>query len=359
MQGIISNNSIDRQIDTLLLTKKNCKKAIKNIPYITFLQSLAVFLVIVGHSVPAVNEGNTSDSFIILLHDIIYSFHMPLFFVLSGFLLLNSLYRNSKNIINFKEFFKNKLKRLMLPYFVIGTIAYLLKAFLFNRFAYRPVENTFGFYLKSLIYPWDNPNISLWFLPTIFIILITGYFVIKNIKPTKKYLPTIFLSSLLISVLSKYTNIFVLNFSGVLYYFFYFILGFVIYEFREKIFSVLENTKIICLLFFLYVILFVIGDSEILKYIIASLGIFLSFALTLICVKKNKKFLFGIMDGKYYQVYLLHWFFMPVFRILYQLNLINFRLAFILMIIAQLFGPLITIKVINKYLPRLKVFIGE
>lgn len=330
-------------------------KDLKKIDYITFLQSFATFLVIVGHSAP---ENNTV-SFINIIRDFIYTFHMPLFFVLSGFLFLHSYYRNKETLVKFYTFINKKIIRLILPYFIMGTIAYLLKAFLFNRFAYRPVENTIGFYLKSMIYPWDNPNISLWFLPTLFIVFILDYYLFKKVK-NYKFWPLILITfSFIISVLSLFTDIKILNISGVLYYLFYFNLGLIIYQFKEKIFASIINIKTVCILLALYIALFLMSDIyEFGKYIIAILGILLSFILALVCSKNNIKFLFGIMDGKYYPIYLLHWFFMPGFRILYQMNLINIETTFFFMILSQLFGPLISIYIIERFLPKFKIFIG-
>lgn len=52
----------------------------------------------------------------------IYSFHMPLFFFISGYLF--SLTNKSLSNIQSGQFIKKKLKRLMIPYFVLGTIIF-------------------------------------------------------------------------------------------------------------------------------------------------------------------------------------------------------------------------------------------
>lgn len=66
--------------------------------WLDVLKGLAIILVVLGHG-PIFNED---------LFDFIWAFHMPLFFLISGYTFHKK---------NSKEFFSNKWKRLMLPYF--------------------------------------------------------------------------------------------------------------------------------------------------------------------------------------------------------------------------------------------------
>ena len=75
----------------------------KNLPYINILKGLAIFCVVYGHLIPRSS----------LLAKCIYSFHMPLFFVISGFLFNFEEYQH-----NISRFFKHKTVRLLFPYFV-------------------------------------------------------------------------------------------------------------------------------------------------------------------------------------------------------------------------------------------------
>lgn len=70
---------------------------------------LIIVVVVVGHSGEDV------------LHDIIFLFHMPLFFMLSGFLV-------EENVLIKKDYVSSKMKRLIPPYLV-----YLLMDFLIVR----------------------------------------------------------------------------------------------------------------------------------------------------------------------------------------------------------------------------------
>ena len=339
-------------------------KNTQKIDYINFLQSFAVTLVIIGHCFPKLNGTEMLPIWAKIIHDLIYSFHMPLFFVLAGFLFMNSLYRQSKSIQNFTNFINNKFIRLIIPYFSIGTLAYLLKVFIFNRFAYRPASFEIVFYIKSLLIPWDNPNIYLWFLPTIFFIFLFSYLVLNN-DNYKKFNPIIWvILSFAVSFLSNFTHIKWFNISGILYYLFYFFVGVLLFHLKDLITKILSNIGVIIFLIILFLELQIIPTYQyhsinyILHYIVAILGILISFSLSLYCCKHNIKFLWGIIDGKYYQIYLLSWFFQCGMRIFYQMNIISYITVCFLMFIASFVFPLLITSFIKRYFPKFKIFIG-
>ena len=68
--------------------------------------------------------------------------------------------------------------------------------------------------------------------------------------------------------------------------------------------------------------------------------------------------MYGILDGYYFQIYLLAWFGQCGMRTLYQMNITNYVITVLLMIIAGILIPIIITKFIAKYLPKLKCFIG-
>lgn len=60
-----------------------------------------------------------------------------------------------------------KVKRLLIPYWVISTIAFVPKVLL-SRYAMRPLDFSYENYVHMLIYPSDNVIVFFWFLPTLF-----------------------------------------------------------------------------------------------------------------------------------------------------------------------------------------------
>ncbi|MEJ5306926.1 MAG: acyltransferase family protein [candidate division WOR-3 bacterium] len=136
--------------------------------FVDIAKSLGIFLVVLGHT-----EINPN------LKTFIYSFHMPLFFIVSGFLF--------KTESNFKEFFIKKFKRLIIPYFIFSFLTYLFWVFVTGRHGIGLVSEI-G-YLKPIVGTLTGlshndylvHNISLWFLYVLFLIELL-YFYISKIK---------------------------------------------------------------------------------------------------------------------------------------------------------------------------------
>ncbi len=128
--------------------------------WVDWAKSLCMLLVVFGHC-------HFQDSFI---SDIIYSFHIPLFFFLSGLLCSKNTTRNS--II--KDF-----KYLILPYLFYGSIYVLFTSILSH--------NINGQYLKAelikLFIGIDCSIGAIWFLPALFIC--KQFYYLTNI--TRKY----------------------------------------------------------------------------------------------------------------------------------------------------------------------------
>lgn len=147
----------------------------KRIAAIDVAKGIGILLVVFAHIV-GFNLSNT----------IIYSFHMPLFFILSGMVMNVEKYRS------FKCFIKNKLKSLIVPYlfFCLLSIAIVFILYLVVEISETPM-----FLLKSLYSVFWSPysldfNTPLWFLPCLFITELMYYLIYRLCK--KKYLICIF-----------------------------------------------------------------------------------------------------------------------------------------------------------------------
>lgn len=118
----------------------------KRIEYLDAIKGFAIFLMVMGHAI-AWNYANSDEICIYnfnqpinikmggVIWQLIYSFHMPLFFMISGFLLYKAY--NWKDIV---PFLKKKVSRLLLPwictfgviYFVRGSMGYWFLLCLFQ-----------------------------------------------------------------------------------------------------------------------------------------------------------------------------------------------------------------------------------
>lgn len=133
------------------------------IGYIDMAKGLAIILVIVGHSsfVPP------------LAKMILYIFHIPLFFFLSGFTL------NVRKYETFSGYFLNKWKSLVVPFFLLNIFV-----FLFQLFVMYPDQvlsfNILQFIKQLLISDRLHIYFQLWFLNVLFLAHVFSYFILKR-----------------------------------------------------------------------------------------------------------------------------------------------------------------------------------
>lgn len=143
----------------------------KRIEYIDALKGFAIFCVLWGHSLQYLKKEY--DFFHNPIYEFIYSFHMPLFFMISGFFFYSSLK------LNFKDFLYKKSVQLLLPCVTWMVINYLM------RFAAAIVSGNEHFLSNwmSELKPVFSPGSWPWFLRELFV----GYFVVYvSLKLLKK-----------------------------------------------------------------------------------------------------------------------------------------------------------------------------
>lgn len=145
----------------------------KRIEWIDICKGLAIILVIIGHS--SLETGMAFN-----LKSIIYSFHMPLFFILSGYLFYNIKDKNKK----MSDFITEKIKSLVIPYITFNIIILLfdlLKSFITNN------QINLLYRLIGIIFPIRNNEYvgKTWFLIWIFLTELIYQFISTNIKDKK------------------------------------------------------------------------------------------------------------------------------------------------------------------------------
>lgn len=122
---------------------------LKRIEYIDIARGIGILLVVLGHN----DFGYIS----LFGHKLIYSFHMPLFFFLSGYFL--------KTSIPFADFIKKRFNSLLKPYFFTIFLIYFMNVSFekmgFETAIRRIVKSLYG---SGLYIDW----VQLWFLPHLF-----------------------------------------------------------------------------------------------------------------------------------------------------------------------------------------------
>ena len=322
---------------------------------VTKLQSIGILLVVIGHSFPT-QDVSQYPPVIAWIQHFIYSFHMPLFMFVSGFLFM--LTNRDRDIV-YHRFVLTKAKRLFVPYLVLSSLAYIIKINMW-KLAWRSIDPGFGGYMQGLLYPLNNPIILYWFLPTLFLIFLIAP-AIKKIMRIDSITVTLFFL-ILISILNIYnpTHIRILNISGALNYLVYFFAGCAVcYYFRENLHKIGSWYIVLALLALLVFesSITVTVAKDLFGLLFALTGIAFSVSLAHF-IDRVRPAVFKSFDGYSYQIFLLSWFPQVSIRVLYQMNFLNYYVTIALMLLAGLYIPVIIAKIVEKRLPKLKVLIG-
>ncbi|MDD3304283.1 MAG: acyltransferase family protein [Clostridia bacterium] len=158
----------------------------ERIKWIDTLRAFSILLIVFGHIIGYSDKMQG-------IYKYIYSFHVPIFFTISGFLF------SLKPVERYKEFTIKKLKRIILPYFIFGLLFLIPYFMLGNTVTNEINQNSSTGFFKSIIgIIWGSgyddllkQNAPLWFLPCLFIMYQLFYFInkIKN-KFTKENIRT-------------------------------------------------------------------------------------------------------------------------------------------------------------------------
>lgn len=147
----------------------------KRVYWVDWLKFIGIFLVVLGH-LPD-NE---------ICNGLIYSFHMPLFFIISGFLMDN------QSKLPFKKTLIKDFKTLIIPYFLWNTIT-VICIFIFQRDHIYSFQSIFSVYGN---FPAARPS---WFLVTLFL----AKTIINSFSlPNKKDIILILFIILLLAIMS-------------------------------------------------------------------------------------------------------------------------------------------------------------
>jgi fucose 4-O-acetylase-like acetyltransferase len=128
------------QIDKILDSGRDHK--------IDALKGIAIILVVLGHSVQHNNPNYDNN----LLFRVIYSFHMPMFMFLSGFIVLG------KSGYTFLAYVKKNAIRLLIPFFIWYFVSYVIVRF------HQDVSLALYFFDLA-----KSPGRGLWFLWILFL----------------------------------------------------------------------------------------------------------------------------------------------------------------------------------------------
>ena len=272
----------------------------KHLNWVDYAKGLGIILVVYGHITEGVfNAGMAMNNKLYIdIDTMIYSFHMPLFFFLSGLFFTSSLTKRGfkKNIIN-------KFDTIFYPYIIWSILQGIIEATL-SKYTNGHVTYTEVF---SLL--WE-PRAQFWFLYVLFFtFVIASILFIKN-RSTKLMISVVCFFSLIYIFQSHLPKIYVLTLCYVHIVFFF--IGVLVIQLGYI--NKLNNLKSFILISLLFVISqywFVIIDGfgrldrGLYSFIIAIIAITFVVTLSMQLAKLNIRFLAYIGESSLY-IYLLH-----------------------------------------------------
>ena len=265
---------------------------------IDVMQGIAMFLVVLGHHL-----FNFMPEWYKEMFQWLYTFHMPLFIFISGFLIRYS-YNGVHNWKEYKQYVTKRIKKFFLPFLLVGTIGTLA------TWDFNDINVLLNNLLNLIISPKQSEVTFLWYIYLLFIFYCIAP-IIFNAKTWIKvllFIGAIYLSTHVIPVgylcIDWFTRYFIFFLSG---------------AFVAKNYHKITQHKKICIfisiisfvVFVLMSIVFFTGKSNyILRYLIQWVGI-PAFAITAYFIKQcnwvSKALVY--ISVNCFGIYLLHMFF--------------------------------------------------
>jgi fucose 4-O-acetylase-like acetyltransferase len=314
-------------------------------------RGIGIFLVVLGHSFP--DSQFNGSVFYAYIYKLIYSFHMPFFFVISGFFAYKIYSINT--LRDYGSFVYGKFKRLMVPYFTVSLVAVPIKLYM-NNYAARPVKLN-SLITNILIYPLDIPIQYFWFIYTLFFIF--------AVAPIFKKLPinlTLVITLLLNLLFTKQIGLFYVY--GIIHYLFYFFFGIYLKNTYDK-WKNIKNKYAVVLVFSIVLMamnVFDVGKEAYPYYnlVTSLLGSSIFLIVSQLIMNTSVGELFRKMGRYSYDIYLLSWFSQTGARVLcYQMLKLNYSFVIVIMILVGFIPILICKWILNKIPILSKVFLGH
>ncbi|MHA5065625.1 acyltransferase family protein [Cetobacterium somerae] len=301
----------------------------------TMLKGIGILLVLLGHSFSFTGfdlmENNKINLYIFKT---IYSFHMPLFFLIAGFFANN--YKNNLN----KKFYLTKIKRLLIPYVFINIIDAIPRYFFPNL-----VNNKSNSIERIIFYS----GAASWFVYSLFLLFLL-FPIIETyiIKKDKYYFLGIVLFVLNLSGVANKITLFTLN--QLVYMSFYFYMGYILKENYEKKWDIFYKRWSVLIVVIFFMIGYKYDGITLTKILYPFLGIITTFLIAIKLKESEKKIIeFICFCGENsLALYLLEPFYATIYRVI-LVKVIPIEYNFLL-VGTFFFLKLVSLYVVVKYI---------
>ena len=315
------------------------------------LTGLTILLVVVGHLVTGQDINAPGLEWYKFLKRYIYSFHMPLFMFVSGFLFYYTLPKFS-NKKDYWHYVRKKIIRLFPSYLIFSMIIFIAKLLLSNHLEVDNNISGFNEFFMVLYNPVRSFAGSLWYVYVLFQFYLIFPIILKYLKP----LVVLFISFPLYYV--KLTDLFAVNFF--LEFLFFFSLGVFIADNYEKYKALLLKYGIPFMLLFVGLsISFYFTPIPKIVMGLCSVPALHTFVLLI----KNPKYkLLSTLGAFSFSIYLMNTLVMGLVKAVgfkfFEISYSNFLFIALIMVFLGSIIPILIKKYIINKIPKIGKYIG-
>ena len=344
------------EIDT---AEERNKKKNNRLKHLDIARGICIFFVVLGHAIiPSIRNNNKILEYI---YKYIYSFHMPVFFIISGIIFENNVYKYDSKL----QFFKKKAKLLLVPYLTFSVITYIGVEICLRLNGIKEIllgmgdqSSNFVNAIISIFFYNNHIDKHLWFVYLLFLIFSINIITSKSKKKSLIISIVIVLTTYFFN-LTKYWDI--LKYSS---FFVFFSLGrfYDKYKFIELHFKHIIFTFIVFNLFTFINIMCNIGGlvEKVFVILIGCLGTITILEISKY-IQKNKYGICNILNILYkysYDIYLIHQPFIVsgLMGVLVKINVFPISLNLLIVTSVGMILPIMISKYIlrrNKWLMKL------
>lgn len=279
------------------------------IKFIAYLQVIGIILVVFGHSFHMYPDNAHGTS--LLIYRLCYNFRMPLFMFVSGFLMMYTEFTGDKRP-SLRRFGTVKIKRLLIPYFVLTLLTYFPRAAL-SDIADDTVPMSITAMLKSLFVTEMLPISYFWFIQASFLLLLSTYIVISICRRFRLSDASAIGFLIVISICLEcfdWDGIEIFGYKQAIFYSTFFIAGIAYCRYFPTIDKVipLESIFSFFLAFILWITTFLLWEGTPYAQISSFFGIAMCISFSRLLVKYHLTFIDHLV-GANYIIFLLSWYF--------------------------------------------------
>ena len=315
----------------------------KKIEWLAVLQGFSMLLVVIGHVMLTNKSNDPTTPIATEIQRVIYTFHMPLFIFISGWLFYFTCIRKEKP---YKEMLLSKVKRLVVPFYTFTLVTMVLKM-KFPQLMHRMVDwqeivNTFVLF-KS------NPLGEMWFVVVLFELMLL--YPLYNVMTKNKV--TAVAGIVVAILLNKFTpHLSYFNIGKVAYMSPFFVAGILCCKYQWQ--KYIESYGALLVTTAGFVVCNIMGLLPAqLKIVMVTAGIGFSFSLCLMLARRQPRLFCSFRDYTF-QIFLMGIFFQMAIRWIYVRigNELLFIPMWLLSVVIGVYAPTVIAGLIKRNAPR-------